>query len=278
MNDSKNNKELTVAIEAATQGGEVLMRYLRDGVQMRDKSGSGGKTYDLVSDADVESEQRIAKVIGDAFPNHALFGEEELDGDLESPHLWIIDPLDGTNNFAHRIPHFAVSIGYYENGIAQVAVVLNPARDELYTATRGGGAFCNGHPLHVDPSGDIANTLIGCGFYYDRGDMMRRTLAAIGEFFEQDIHGIRRFGTAALDLCQVAAGHYGGFFEYKLSLWDFAAGVLIVEEAGGKVTTGRGDRLPMGTTSLVASNALLHETMIHITNKHHPTPTAETKD
>ena len=245
------------------------MQYLQEGVEMRDKSSVGGKPYDLVSDADIESEKLIAKVISKAFPDHALLGEEELAGDVESPYLWIIDPLDGTNNFAHGVPQFAVSIAYYERGVSQVAVVFNPARGDLFTATRGGGAFLNDEPIKVDDAKDLSATLIGCGFYYDRGEMMRRTLAAVGEFFEQDIHGIRRFGSAALDLCQVACGQFGGFFEYKLSPWDFAAGILVIEEAGGQVTTGQGAPVPLATTSILASNAALHEAMLRITRKHH---------
>lgn len=265
-----SRKVLDVAVDAARQGGDVLMRCLRDGVIMRDKADAGGKSYDLVSDADLESERVIGEVIAKAFPHHALLGEEELSADVESPHLWIIDPLDGTNNFAHQVPHFAVSIAYHEQGISQAAVVLNPAREDLFTAVRGGGAFLNGQPINVDDADSLEKTLIGCGFYYDRGEMMRRTLEAVGEFFEQDIHGIRRMGTASLDLCQVACGQYGGFFEYKLSPWDFAAGALIVEEAGGRLTTATGEAVSLCPTSIVASNTRLHDSMLLITRKHHP--------
>lgn len=258
------------ATTAAKIGGEILMRYFREGVVMRDKSADGGKTYDLVSDADLESEQAIAKYLREQYPSHELLGEEDLVGNVDAEHLWIIDPLDGTNNFAHRIPHFAVSIAYYHRGVAMVGTVLNPARNDRFTAIRGQGAKHNGNKITVDPSDSLARTLIGCGFYYDRGDMMRRTLAAVEEFFGHDIHGIRRFGTAALDLCQVACGQFGGYFEYQLSPWDFAAGALVVEEAGGRVTDGLGKTLPIETTSVVASNGKLHEVMLEITSKHHP--------
>lgn len=259
---------LEVATKAATIGGEVLMRYLRDGVEMSDKTASGGKSYDLVSDADLESEKAIGALIRDAYPDHDLLGEEELDGSVDAEHLWIIDPLDGTNNYAHGIPHFAVSIAYYYRGQPEVGVVFNPARSDLYTATLGGGAFRNGERVSVCNSETLGQTLIGCGFYYDRGAMMRSTLNAIEEFFSHDIHGIRRFGTAALDLCQVGCGQFGAFFEYLLSPWDFAAGVLFVTEAGGEITDAWGRALPLEKTSVVASNQRLHATVIGITGKH----------
>lgn len=264
------NELLEAATSAAQVGGDILMRYFRDGVQMRDKSESGGKSYDLVSDADIESEGAIAAYLRERFPAHELLGEEELAGNVEAEHLWVIDPLDGTNNFAHQIPHFAVSIAYYHCGVATVGAILNPARDEMFAAAVGQGAFRNGEQVSVCDSDTLARTLIGCGFYYDRGEMMRRTLAAIEEFFTNDIHGIRRFGTAALDLCQVGCGQFGGFFEYQLSPWDFAAGVLFVREAGGKVTDGRGAALTLEKTSVVASNGNLHDKIIEITSRHHP--------
>lgn len=268
MNDSENL--LNAAIDAARLGGNVLMHYLSEGVEMRDKSANGGKTYDLVSDADLESEKAIGEHLGSLFPTHELLGEEDLHGNVDAEHLWIIDPLDGTNNYAHEVPHFAVSIAHYHRGRPTVGVVFNPARDEWFTAVSGGGAFRNGQRVCVCDSPTLAHTLVGCGFYYDRGDMMRCTLAAVEECFGRDIHGIRRFGTAALDLCMVGCGHFGAFFEYQLSPWDFAAGRLFVEEAGGKVTDGRGNPLPLEPSSLVATNRRLHDTMIDITSRHHP--------
>ncbi|WP_391540456.1 inositol monophosphatase family protein [Rubripirellula lacrimiformis] len=265
-----NDELLAAATHAASLGGDVLMRYWRDGVQMRDKSENGGKTYDLVSDADVESENAIANYLRSEFPTHEILGEEGQVGSVDAEHLWVIDPLDGTNNYAHHVPHFAVSIAYYHRGEAVVGVVLNPVRQEQYTAVRGGGANFTGTPIQVDTATSLSKTLIGCGFYYDRGAMMRSTLAAVEEFFGNDIHGIRRFGTASLDLCQVAIGQFGGFFEYELSPWDFAAGALIVTEAGGKITDAMGQPLTLAKTSVVASNSHLHEDMISITSRHHP--------
>lgn len=260
---------LSCATNAARLGGDILMRYLRDGVQMRHKGDD--KTYDLVSDADEESEVEIAKTIRAAFPDHELLGEEGLsDGDHTAEHLWVIDPLDGTNNYAHQIPHFAVSIAYYYLGQPIVGVIFNPARDDLFTAVKGKGARHNGQTIQMDRVESLHESLIGCGFYYDRGEMMRKTLSAIEEFFDADIHGIRRFGTASLDLCSVGMGYFGGFFEYQLAPWDFAAGRLFVEEAGGKVTDAKGEALPLTKTSMLASNAGLYDKMLAITRKHHP--------
>ena len=259
---------LRVAMSAAEAGGDVLRGYWRDGVELRNKSESGGKTYDLVSDADVESQQAVARVISDTFADHELMGEEDLVGDTSHPHLWIIDPLDGTNNFAHHVPHFAVSIAYFRDGRPTVGVVTNPITKQCYSAVLGQGAQCDGEPVRVATSTQLSDCLIGCGFYYDRGAMMRSTLAAIEEFFSHDIHGIRRFGTAALDLCAVASGMFGAFFEYKLSPWDFAAGQLIVTEAGGKITDTNGEPLGVVASSVAASNGLLHDDVIAITSKH----------
>jgi myo-inositol-1(or 4)-monophosphatase len=257
--------ELELALRAARVGGEIVTKYLREGVTMRTK-----QTYNLVSDADLESERAIVREIRGQFPDDSVLGEELHNDDISADRLWVIDPLDGTNNFAHAIPHFAISIAFYEQGIAQCGVVLNPVRGDLYTATRGGGAFCNGQPVRVTDDATLDKTLVGVGFYYDRGAMMKATLAAIEEIFSHDIHGIRRFGTASLDLVQVGMGMFGAYFEYELAPWDFAAGRLFVEEAGGRVTDCRGEALGLERTSLLASNGALHEKMLSIVSKYLP--------
>jgi myo-inositol-1(or 4)-monophosphatase len=265
---------METAKDAARLAGLELMKYfVDDKLEMRDKTASGGVSYDLVSDADLSSERIVGDRIRASFPHHDLLGEEALGRDVDvknAEHLWIIDPLDGTNNFAHRVPHFAVSIAYYHRGIAQVGVVFNPASHQWFTTTRGGGSFAGEKRVTVSAHSTLSKVLVGCGFYYDRGDMMRRTLATIEEFFSHDIHGIRRFGTASLDLCMVGCGQFGGFFEYKLSPWDFAAGRLFVEEAGGTTTDALGNELPLAASSLLASNGHLHKNMLAITTRHHP--------
>ncbi len=262
------NKELRVAFEAAQCGAAVILKHFERGVEMRSKSDE--ESYNLVSDADVESEHAIAACIQEAFPDHKILGEEEYSSDVDADHLWIVDPLDGTNNFAHRIPHFAVSIGYYEEGQAVCGVVVNPVRGDWYWASRGGGAFHNGRRMQVKSAERLDEVMVGCGFYYDRGAVMEATLAAVHDFFKQNIHGIRRFGTAALDFCQVADGQFGAFFEYQLQPWDFAAGRLIVQEAGGMVTNGLGEELKICQTSILVSNTKLHLSCLEIVRRHHP--------
>ena len=257
--------ELETAKRAAHAGGEVLARFFRDGVTMHSKA-----ACDLVSEADVRSEQTIVSVIREAFPDHAVLGEEtHRGGDLSAEHLWIIDPLDGTNNFAHRIGHFAVSIAYYRRGEAVCGVIYNPMAGDWYEAARGQGALHNGEAVGVANHQRLDEILVGVGFYYDRGAMMQATLAAMADLFRQQIHGVRRFGTAALDLVHVGIGCFGAYFEYQLSPWDFAAGRLFVEEAGGRVTTCDGQPLPLAPTSILASNGPLHDAVLDIVRHHY---------
>ena len=232
-------------------------------------------SYNLVSEADLEAERAIVAVIRKAFPDHAVLGEELHGGDgvseavLASEHLWIVDPIDGTNNFVHGIPHFGVSVAYYHQGQPACGVMGNPARDEWFTAAAGGGAFHNGQRARVAENRQLDEVLIGFGYYYDRGAMMEATLDAVRDLLHRNIHGVRRMGAATLDLAYVALGSFGAFFEYELAPWDFAAGCLFVQEAGGKVTTCRGEPLPIAKTSVLASNGLLHDAVLEIVTRHH---------
>ncbi|QDU97463.1 inositol monophosphatase family protein [Lignipirellula cremea] len=254
---------IETARHAAQLGGDVVARYYREGVEMR-----GKQSYNLVSDADIDAERAVVQAIREAYPDHAILAEEEHHDSAESEHLWVVDPLDGTNNFAHHIPHFAVSIAYYHQGVAQCGAVYNPIREDWYTAVRGEGAQHNGQPIHVSDCTDLGQVLVGLGFYYDRGDGMLATLAAAADFFRCNIHGVRRFGTASLDLAQVACGMFGAFFEFELKPWDFGAGRLLVEEAGGRITTCTGEEVPLKSTSMLASNGHLHAQSLAITSKH----------
>ncbi len=255
--------ELEVAREAARIGGDIIAQKYHVGSAIRDK-GVGN----LVSDADLESEQAIVAFLNRECPGHAILAEEEHADQAVAEHLWIVDPLDGTNNFAHGIPHFAVSIAYYRHGEPVCGVIWNPIRDDWYEAVRGGGARHNGAEASVAGHQRLHETLIGVGFYYDRGAMMEATLRCLADLFRENIHGIRRFGTASLDLCHVGVGYYGGFFEYELSPWDFAAGALFVEEAGGRVTTTSGAPLPLAKSTLLASNGHLHDAILPIVRGH----------
>lgn len=261
-------RELETAGKAARAGGEVLMKFFREGVVAEQKNDT--ETYNLVSAADIEAEQAIVDVIRREFPGHAVLGEESHHDDVRAEHLWVVDPLDGTTNFVHGIPHYAVSIAYYHHGKPKCGVVFNPSRDDWYEATAGSGAYHNGRPAHVCKSETLDKVLVGVGFYYDRGEMMEATLDAVRDLFHAQIHGIRRFGTAALDLAQVGCGLFGGYFEYQLSPWDFAAGALFVEEAGGRVTTCLGEPLPLRKTDLLASNIPLYDELQALVGKHLP--------
>ncbi len=249
-----------VAKQAALRGGRVLMEYFGNDYHVHNKS-----AYNLVSDADLKSERAILDTIRSTFPGHSILAEEEANSlDPTTEHLWIVDPLDGTNNFVHGINHFAVSIGYYHQGRSELGIVFNPAIDEWFIAQRGQGAFHNDSPVCVSKDQKLNQVLVGVGFYYDRGSRMVATLRAMQELFGRDIHGVRRMGTASLDLCMVGCGNFGAYFEFELSPWDFAAGVLFVEEAGGCVSSCFGEKLAIANTSILATNQLLHKDMIEI--------------
>jgi myo-inositol-1(or 4)-monophosphatase len=251
--------ELTVAREAARAGGAVVARYFREGTAVRNKDVSN-----LVSDADVEAEHAVVGVIRRAFPGHEVLGEEAHPGDTDAEHLWVVDPLDGTNNFAHKIPQFAVSVAYYRAGVARLGVIFNPVTDDWHEAVRGLGATSNGRPARVSDEARLDETLVGVGFYYERGAVMEATLEAVKDLKHRHIHGIRRFGAATLDLCMVGLGMLGAYFEFTLSPWDFAAGRLFVEEAGGRVTTCAGDPLPLARSSILATNGRLHDAVLEV--------------
>lgn len=258
-------QEIAAAAEAAARlGGEVAMRYFGGEAGVRSKS-----AHNLVTDADVAAEKAIAEYLLDRFPGHVMVGEESHRGDADAEHAWIVDPIDGTNNFAAGVPQFAVCVAYASRGVPQAGAVLHPTAGDLYLAARGGPATCNGEPIHVS-SAAMDDSLVALGFYYDRGAMMESTLAAMRDIYNAGVNGIRRFGAAALDLCDVARGRYGGFFEYLLSPWDFAAAALIVESAGGRVTTCRGEQYRLAPTSLLATNGVMHDELLQIVQARAP--------
>lgn len=262
--------ELQVAETAARTGGEIVARYFRDFANVTHEVKAGERSYNRVSVADVESEHAIVEAIRRSFPTHSILAEEAHTANSDAEHLWVIDPIDGTNNFLHGIPQFAVSVAYYRSGQPECGVIFNPARDDWFIAARGCGAFHNGQRMNVSNSTRLDEVLIGLGFYYDRGAVLEATLSAMRELFRHDIHCIRRMGAATLDLCMVGCGQLGAFFEYELSPWDFAAGRLFVEEAGGRVTTCSGDALPLKKTHILATNRHLHATMLDIVQRHLP--------
>ena len=259
----------TVGRAAAQAGAKVVAAYFADlaSAGITDKT-ADAKSEGLVTAADVEAEKAIVELIRSNFPNHSFLAEEAYSETISAEHLWVIDPLDGTNNFAHGIPHFAVSVAYYHNGVAEYGIVIDVARGHVYESGRGLGAWADGEQVYVNQHDALDQTMVGVGFYYDRGEMMQATLKSVGLLFAENIYGIRRFGTAALDLIHVGLGRFGAFFEYTLSPWDFAAGRLFVEEAGGTVTTCHGDELPLDRSSVLATNGRLHRAMLKIVSQY----------
>lgn len=250
---------LKTATEAATQAGMLLSRYARDGFQITHKS-----LIDLVTEADHAAEQCVIDVILTSFPNHRILAEERGEID-QSPSLyrWIIDPLDGTTNFAHGFPTYCVSIGLEYKGVCVLGVVYDPTRDELFSATRGGGARVNDRAIHVSRTPQLDRALLVTGFAYDIRETPNNNLDHFARFALR-AQGLRRTGSAALDLCYVAAGRFDGFWEVKLKPWDMAAGVVILQESGGQITNLRGQSHSLYGEELVSSNGLIHEAMIMV--------------
>lgn len=218
---------------------------------------------DLVTDADLAAEEMIVSRIRKAFPDHAVVAEERHKGERREGPNWIIDPLDGTTNFAHGYPVFGVSIGLEVDGVLEWGTVFDPVRDELFSARRGAGAFCNGRPLMVSRASSLGASLLVTGFPYDIRTSERNNLANFCGFALR-AQGIRRSGSAALDLCYVAAGRFDGFWELKLNPWDCAAGYLMVREAGGAVTDFSGRHGSIDDREVVASNGKIHREMLDV--------------
>lgn len=246
------------------EAGQILMRHYGRLERIEQKG-----EIDLVTVADRESEARIKKIVHGAYPDHQVLAEETGEdyegrgGDCR----WIIDPLDGTTNFSHSFPVFAVSIAVERAGETIAAGVEVPALGERFLACRGAGASLNGAPIRVSRNATLGNSLLVSGFPYDRRQRMRYYLDIWADFMQQ-VHGVLRLGSAAFDLCCVAAGRLDGFWEEKLSPWDTAAGALIVEEAGGRVTEFSGGPYTPYFKQILATNALIHEECLAILGKH----------
>ena len=250
----------TLAQEAARLAGDTLKRYRTGKLTVTAKSAH----HDLVTDADIEAERTIVARIRAAFPEHNILAEEGSYPSSASDYRWIIDPLDGTNNFAKGVPLFTVSIAVQRGFDLVCGVVYDPMRDEMFHACRGEGAFLNRQPIHVSEVDRLKQAMLFTGFHYDRGKDMLATLDAIGRFFRSGIIGIRRTGSAALDLAYVAAGRCDGFWEHMLQPWDTAAGTLLVREAGGRVTDRMGVDIRPRAGYTVASNGRIHDHMLAV--------------
>jgi myo-inositol-1(or 4)-monophosphatase len=248
-------QELQTAVEAARAGAAVITTYTdRSRAQSFELKGR----HDLVTEADVASENAIKSVIRRMYPDDVMLAEESHGGgDLTDARTWIIDPIDGTTNFAHGVPFYAVSIALWINRQPEVALVLGVAQNELFTAEKGAGAYLNARPIRVSSTQDASGALIGTGFPY-------RDLSVLGDYMKvfdvlmRETHGVRRPGSAAYDMAYVAAGRYDGFYEYALAPWDVAAGALLIREAGGVVTDWHGAENWLAGKRISAGNPSIH--------------------
>jgi len=253
---------MTVAVEAASAAGLALLEKAHEGFHVDYKA-----AVNLVTDADLAAEDCIVSAIRRSFPGHRVLAEESgAAAPSTSPCQWIIDPLDGTTNFAHGFPFYAVSIGLEYAGSCVLGVVLDPVRNELFTAELGRGAFLNGKRVRVSETEKLDQALLVTGFAYDIRDNPNNNL---DHFTRLSLHaqGVRRTGSAALDLCYVAAGRFDGFWEVKLNPWDMAAGSVILREAGGLVTSFARDTFSIYGQELVATNGLIHDELLHLLNQ-----------
>jgi len=261
---AQNLKYVPKAAEIAREAGTLLREYYAKGVETEYKG-----DVDIVTAADRAAEKLIRTRLGEAFPEHGVYGEEGTRERMDGEFRWYVDPLDGTTNFAHGFPQFCVSLGLEqratgmragEDGTLVAGVIYDPLRDELFTAERGHGAQLNGKPARVSCNAELAEALLGTGF------PSRKRHASPNIHFYQEFtlrsHGVRRAGSAALDLAYVACGRMDAFWEFNLNPWDTAAGILLVEEAGGRVTDFAGRRFQLKSDEILASNGLIHEELI----------------
>jgi len=252
------------AAAIAREAGARLREFYAQGVETEYKG-----DVDLVTVADRAMEKLIRARLGEAFPDHGIFGEEGTRERLEAEFRWYVDPLDGTTNFAHGFPQFAVSMGLEQrpagtapdgDGTLVAGIIYDPLRDELFTAERGRGALLNGRRMQVSRARELAEALLATGF------PSRKRHASPNIHFYQEFtlrsHGVRRAGSAALDLAYVACGRLDAYWEFNLNTWDTAAGILLVEEAGGRVTDFAGNKYRLASDEILASNAAVHDELI----------------
>ncbi|MDP2207705.1 MAG: inositol monophosphatase family protein [Bacteroidota bacterium] len=250
---------LNIAIEAAKDAGKFLKQNLG---KVREINLKSGQERNLVTEIDKKSEELIIGIIRKHFPTHDILAEESgSEHGKKSDFRWIIDPLDGTTNFTHGLPIFCVSIGLEHKGEIVAGVIYDPNLDELFSAEKGRGAFLNGKRLRVSQTPLLKNSLMVTGFPYNVTDNPDNCIQHFVNFL-MAAQAVRRMGSAAIDLAYVAASRYDGFWEVNLNAWDMAAGVLLIREAGGKVTGFTGEEIDIYGKRVVASNGLIHDEMI----------------
>jgi myo-inositol-1(or 4)-monophosphatase len=255
------SERLNIAKKAALEAGAYILKAMPEKHHI-DKKG----TVNLVTEVDRDAEKIIHKIITTAFPEDRFIAEEGTTNAGESALVWYVDPLDGTTNFAHRLPHYCVSIGLVESGQSVAGCVYNPNLDECFTAAKGKGAFLNDKPIHVSQVDNLTDSLLATGFPYDLRDSSEDNLVNFALFYKK-CQAVRRAGAAALDLAYVACGRFDGFWEFKLQGWDIAAGIILVQEAGGQVSDFSGNHVEITKGEVLASNGKIHSTMIEILKK-----------
>lgn len=258
------NAILDTAVSAARDAGHLLMDGFGREKQVRTKSSA----VDFVTQFDMAAETLLTERLRAAFPDYGLLGEEGTDETGAQPYTWIIDPLDGTSNYAHGFPVFCVSLALYEGQRPLVGVIYDPVHDECFTATAGGGAHLidrkGQRRLQVSAAAELISSLLATGFPYDVHTSPLDNVAYVGRFVRRAF-GLRRAGSAALDMAYVAAGRLDGYWEFKVHAWDVAAGILLVQEAGGCVTLINGRPLVLGRQlDILASNGLIHDAMLSV--------------
>lgn len=262
---------LETAIAVARDAGAILRdRYGKDH-EVRFKG-----PVDLVTEADAAAEALIAERLRTTYPDHDLLGEEGATGTVAatgSPYRWIIDPLDGTTNFAHSMPHFAVSIGLEHEGQPLIGVVYDPLRDEMFSAMRGHGAHLNGNPIRVSSTDSLLRSMVATGFSYDLSH--RPGQAAVWLAFLTRVRSTRQMGSSALNLCYVGAGRLDGYWERGIAPWDVAGGALIAQEAGATITDYDGGEFHADDREIVASNGNIHSAMLEVILENAPRPPVE---
>jgi myo-inositol-1(or 4)-monophosphatase len=254
---------LNIAVRAARSAGELILRSSDNIGHLRvDQKGKN----DYASEVDRAAEREIITIIKNAYPDHAILAEES--GLHEgNDFVWVIDPLDGTTNFLHGFPQYAVSIALKHKGRLEVAVIYDPLRDELFTAKRGGGAMLNNRRLRVTPQQSLKGALLGTGFPF-RTDLHLKAYVGMFSALTTECAGIRRAGSAALDLAYVAAGRLDGFWEIGVMEWDMAAGILLIKEAGGVITDFSFNDNYLQSGNLIAGNPKMHQLMYQLIEPH----------
>ena len=249
---------IKIAEQAAREAGNIHLENLGKVKEIEFKAKNS-----LVTEVDKLSEELIIGIIKESFPSHDIFAEESGRHTSGSEFLWLIDPLDGTTNYAHAYPFFSVSIALEVNGVLETGLVYDPVKDEMFTAERGKGAFLNGKPIRVSKKARVDESHLCTGFVHENEQMVEENLRHFANFIRQ-ARAVRRDGSAALDLCYAACGRFDGFWELGLNPWDTAAGVLILEEAGGKVSSFSGSKYSIYVKEILTSNGNIHDEMIEI--------------